>query len=57
MLKRIVKALTWRVIGTAEVFAISFLTTGHVESAGSIAGFTAITSTALFVFHEKLWNN
>lgn len=57
MAKRIAKALTWRVVGTAEVFAISFVTTGHIEAAGSIAGLTAITSTVLYVVHEKLWHH
>ena len=57
MAKRIAKALTWRAVGTAEVFAIAFFTTGHVESAGSIAGITALSSTVLYVVHEKLWHH
>ena len=57
MAKRIAKALTWRLVGTAEVFAVAFITTGHIESAGSIAGITGITSTVLYVVHEKIWRN
>lgn len=57
MAKRIGKALTWRLIGTAEVFGIALLTTGHLETAGPIAGLTAISSTILYVFHEYLWNS
>lgn len=57
MAKRITKALTWRAVGTAEVFVISLVTTGHMESAGSIAGITAISSTVLYVFHEMLWKH
>lgn len=53
--KAIVKSLTWRLIGTAELFAIAYFTTGHIESAGSIAGLGAVTSTALYFVHEKLW--
>jgi uncharacterized membrane protein len=54
-LKRIVKSLTWRAIGTAEVFAIAYYTTGHMETAGPIAGLTAVTSTVLYFAHECLW--
>jgi len=57
MAKRIAKALTYRAISTAEVFAIAFITTGHFESAGSIAGLTAFTNTALYIVHEKLWRH
>lgn len=56
MARHIAKALTWRMIGTAEVFAISYLTTGQFKSASSIAGLTALTSTLLYVVHEKIWH-
>ena len=56
MTKAVCKALTWRIIGTAEVFVISWLTTGTLELAGHIAGFAAVTSTVLYVIHEKLWH-
>ena len=36
-----------------EVFVISWLTTGTLELAGHIAGFAAVTSTVLYVIHEK----
>lgn len=57
MAKRICKALTYRAVATCEVFAIAFLTTGHIDSAGSIAGLTAITSTVVYVIHEKVWHH
>jgi len=37
-------------------FVISWLTTGTLELAGYIAGFAAVTSTVLYVIHEKLWH-
>lgn len=52
MSKKIIKALTWRAIGTGECFAVAFFTTGHIGAAGSIAGLTAVTSTILYVVHE-----
>jgi uncharacterized membrane protein len=57
MAQAIYKALTWRLVATAEIFVISFLTTGTLKTAGSIAGIVAFTSTALYVVHEKVWHH
>lgn len=56
MRKAIAKALTWRLIGTAEIFAISFWTTGHIATAGHPAGIAAITSVIMYVAHELAWS-
>jgi uncharacterized membrane protein len=55
MRKTIAKAVTWRLIGTAEIFAISLWTTGHIATAGHMAGITAITSVIIYVAHELAW--
>jgi uncharacterized membrane protein len=55
MRKTIAKAVTWRLIGTAEIFAISFWTTGHLATAGHTAGIAAITSIVMYVVHELAW--
>ena len=54
--KAIAKAVTWRLIGTAEIFAICFWTTGHIATAGHTAGLVAITSVVMYVVHELAWN-
>jgi len=56
MRKAIAKALTWRLIGTAEIFAISFWTTGHMTTAGHTAGIAAVTSVVMYVVHELVWS-
>ena len=56
MRKTIAKAITWRLIGTAEIFAISFWTTGHIATAGHTAGIAAITSVLMYVAHELAWD-
>ena len=56
MRKTIAKAVTWRLIGTAEIFAISFWTTGQVATAGHTAGIVAISSVLMYVAHELAWN-
>lgn len=55
-IKATAKALTWRAIGTAEVFAIAYVTTGAFESASHIAGLTAVTSTVLYIGHDYIWS-
>jgi uncharacterized membrane protein len=55
MRKAIAKAITWRLIGTAEIFAISFWTTGQIATAGHTAGIAAITSVLMYVAHELAW--
>ncbi|WFU13528.1 DUF2061 domain-containing protein [Bradyrhizobium sp. CB3481] len=56
MRKTIAKAVTWRLIGTAEIFAISFWTTGHITTAGHTAGIAAIASFLSYIVHELAWN-
>jgi uncharacterized membrane protein len=56
MRKAIAKAVTWRLIGTAEIFAISFWTTGHIATAGHTAGIAAVSSVIMYVAHELAWN-
>ena len=56
MRKAIAKAVTWRLIGTAEIFAISFWTTGHIATAGHTAGIAAISSIVMYVAHELAWS-
>jgi uncharacterized membrane protein len=53
--KAIAKAVTWRLIGTAEIFAISFWTTGHLATAGHTAAIAAVTSVLMYVAHELAW--
>lgn len=53
--KTIAKAVTWRLIGTAEIFAISFWTTGHIATAGHTAAIAAVTSVIMYVAHELIW--
>jgi uncharacterized membrane protein len=52
-----IKAFTWRVIGTADTFVISFLITKEPVTAGAIASFEVITKTVLYYLHERGWNN
>jgi adenylylsulfate kinase len=55
--RSLVKAISWRIIGTIETFIISLLITGRVGTAGGIAAVQAVASTALYWAHERYWNN
>jgi len=56
MRKTIAKAVTWRLIGTIELFVISLWTTGHIATAGNTAGIAAIASFLTYMVHELAWN-
>jgi uncharacterized membrane protein len=50
------KAITWRIIGTADTFVISWVITKEPVTAGAIASFEVVTKTILYYFHERGWN-
>ncbi len=54
--RSIVKAISWRTLGTVDTMVISFIITGSPLAAVSIGAFELITKTALYYFHERAWN-
>lgn len=50
------KSITWRIIGTADTFVISWVITKEPVTAGAIASFEVFTKTILYYFHERGWN-
>jgi uncharacterized membrane protein len=53
--RSVLKAVSWRTLGTVDTFAISWFMTGKVQIAGSIAGLEVVTKIAWYYFHERLW--
>ncbi len=53
--RSIAKAVTWRVMASLDTFVISFLVTGRVGIAGSIAGIEMLTKIAFYYLHERIW--
>ena len=51
----VLKAISWRIIGTLDTIVISFFFTGKLEIAIGIGGFEVITKMALYYFHERAW--
>ncbi len=52
----IIKAISWRAIGTLDTFFISFIITGQFKLALSISLFEVFTKITLFYMHERIWN-
>jgi len=55
-IRSIAKALSWRVVGTLDTLIISYLLTGKIALAASIASIDFLTKMVLYFFHERAWN-
>ena len=53
--RSVLKAVSWRMLGTLDTFAISWLVTGKADVVGSIAGLEFITKIAWYYLHERVW--
>jgi len=54
--RSIVKAFTWRTLGTLDTIVISYFLTGEIKTAVSIGGIEIFTKMFLYFFHERIWN-
>jgi len=55
-IRSIVKAISWRVLGTLDTIVISWFITGQIAMALSIGSIEVVTKMVLYFFHERLWN-
>jgi uncharacterized membrane protein len=53
--RSLVKAVSWRILGSIDTFVISYFVTGRLVFAASIAGVETFTKICLFYFHEQAW--
>lgn len=54
--RSIVKAISWRIVGTLDTLIVSYLLTGQIALATSIASIDFVTKMILYFFHERIWN-
>lgn len=54
--RSIAKAVSWRVTGSIDTFVLSWIITGSVTFAGSIASVEMVTKIVLYYFHERAWH-
>jgi uncharacterized membrane protein len=55
-LRSLVKTVSWRVTGSGATFLISYLVSGNLAAAGTIAIVQVIVNTVLYYVHERIWN-
>jgi uncharacterized membrane protein len=53
--RAVAKGASWRAVATVDTFMLSWLVTGHLGKAGTIASFETVTKIALFYIHEQIW--
>ncbi len=55
-LRSIMKAISWRIIGTFDTILISWVLTGEIDTALAIGSIELVTKMLLYFGHERLWN-
>lgn len=54
--RSIIKAISYRLLGSAVTFLIALAFTRKIESAAGIGVADTILKIGAFYFHERLWN-
>lgn len=54
-IKSLIKAVSWRAVGTLDTMVISFLITGQWKLAVSIGGIEVFSKIFLYYLHERVW--
>ncbi|QFZ55098.1 DUF2061 domain-containing protein [Oceanihabitans sp. IOP_32] len=54
--RSLAKTISWRIIGTLDTLILSWLITGEVVMAFTIASVEFGSKLILYFFHERVWN-
>jgi len=54
--RSLLKAVSWRLLGTFDTIVLAWLITGHPGEAFSIGLAELLTKTLLYYLHERAWN-
>lgn len=54
-LRSILKGLTWRVIASTTILIITYLTTGEMDTAITVASIEFFVKLLLYYLHERAW--
>ena len=54
-LRSILKGLTWRVIASSVIFAITYLTTGEIRTAVTVTSIEFPVKLLVYYLHERAW--
>jgi len=53
--RSLLKALSWRTLGTLDTFVLSWIITGSVNFAAAIGSIELLTKSILYYAHERVW--
>lgn len=54
--RSLAKTISWRLTGSGATFLISYIVSGNITIAGSIALIQITLNTILYYIHERIWN-
>ena len=54
-IKSVMKAISWRIVGTIDTMVISYFITGKLTMALTIGGVEVFTKILLYYLHERVW--
>lgn len=54
--RSLLKAATWRTLGSIDTFVLGLIFTQSASAAGAIAGTEVFTKITLYYFHERAWS-
>ena len=55
--RSLAKTVSWRLTGSGSTFLISFIVSGSLTIASSIAMIQITANTILYFVHERIWNH
>ena len=53
--RHVMKAISWRILGTMDTMLIAGVLTGNWKLGVSIGGVEVFTKMVLYYFHERVW--
>lgn len=54
--RSLLKAVSWRALGSIDTFMLSWFFTSDAGAAGAIASTEVLTKILLYYFHERVWS-
>jgi len=54
--RSLIKAVTWRTLGSLSTAGIAWMICGEIRAAASIGVLDFFAKAAIYYFHERLWN-
>ena len=54
--RSLLKAISWRMVGSMDTFVIATLVSGHAKTGATIASVEMLTKIFLYYMHERGWS-